>query len=191
MCEKKKTRQPIILIPCLILYINCRYPALITYTALPPGLDIHDFPQEAHRDDPHDFALYNYSLIINISEEDAVIRVCKGSHQFSGVEQLEKKMGDQMEEVRIPKGKGILFSRQLLHSGTAYLNDHERFFCFVDMFPPRHEGYIYPIFPNDTSKYINPPSVEDKIDRLTRAARRRCEEPQLKYNSVSQIALYM
>ena len=82
-----------------MLYINFRYPALITYTALPPGLDIHDFPQEAHRDDHSDFALYNYSLIINISEEDAVIRVCKGSHQFNGVEQLEKNMANQMEEV--------------------------------------------------------------------------------------------
>ena len=148
MCEKqKKTRQPLILIPCLILYINCRYPALITYTALLPGLDIHDFPQEAHRDDPHDFALYNYSLIINISEEDAVIRVCKGSHQFSGVEQLEKKMGDQMEEVRIPKGKGILFSRQLLHSGTAYLNDHEDFFALWTCSPQDMKDTYTPFFP--------------------------------------------
>ena len=111
----------------LIFYIYFRYPALITYTALPPEPDLHDYPQEPHRDDPSDFALYNYSLIINISEEDAVLRVCKGSHQFSGVEQLEKRMADQMEEVRIPKGKAILFSRQLLHSGTAYVQDHERF----------------------------------------------------------------
>ena len=171
--------------------INLRYPALITYTALPPGLDIKDFPQEIHRDDHHDTALYNYSLIINISEEDAVLRVCKGSHKFSGVEQLQNNMGDRMEEVRIPKGKGILFSRQLLHSGTAYFHDHERFFCFVDMFPPEHEGYINPIFPNDTSKYTNPPNVQDKIGRLKRAARRRCEKPEEKYNSEAQIAMYM
>ena len=168
-----------------------RYPALIHYTALPSGLDREDFSQEAHRDDKSDFALYNFSLIINISKEDAVIRVCKGSHKFSGAEQLAQGMGENMEEVRIATGKAILFSRQLLHSGTAYLKDHERFFCFVDLFPPRHFGYINPIFPSDTSKYTSPEDSTGRIDRLIRAARRRVDEKYQVWNSEKQLNFYM
>ena len=95
------------------------------------------------------------------------------SHKLSGAEQ---KVGidpkKDMVDVILRKGYAILFSRQLLHNGTAYDHDHDRFFCFVDIFPKTQDGYIHFLNPNETFLHTQPVTNATRKNRLHSLAKR-------------------
>ena len=118
---------------------------------------LEDFIQEAHRDDENDEACYNFSLIVNISDEPAYLKVALGSHKFTGEEQKARNMHNNMTMYEIPPGRAVLFYRQLLHCGTAYRKLHLRLFSYVDIWPERRAVDLMEINPHDTYRLSQPP----------------------------------
>ena len=93
------------------------------------------------------------------------------SHKLSGVEQLKIDLKKNMIDVTVPKGSAILFSRQLLHNDTANDNNHERFFCFVDIFPKSQEEFIVFLITNETFLHLQPvtnPTRKTRLKNLTK-----------------------
>jgi len=149
------------------------FPQIIGYDGYETGPDAvqngsrDNLDQLPHRDCKQDRALYNFSCIINLMPEDAILRIAKGSHIFSGQQQLELNLKNHLEDVSIKQGEVIIFYRQLLHSGTAYKADHKRFFTFLEIYPKGMDACVQTPSESETSHYDNPED-EKKLDRTSR-----------------------
>ena len=62
-------------------------------------------------------------------------------------------MEKELKDVHLKKGQCILFSRQLLHSGTAYKETHRRFFAYIEIFPKGKESFTVIPRGTETSLY--------------------------------------
>ena len=67
--------------------VTVSLPQIIGYTGRGDDWDRSTQDQIPHRDDKQDRALYNFSVLVNISDADAILKVAKGSHKFTGLQQ--------------------------------------------------------------------------------------------------------
>jgi len=152
--------------------LRITFPQIIGYHGYETGANkVEDgsrnkLDQLPHRDCKQDTALYNFSCIINLMEEDAILRIAKGSHVYTGKQQKDLELKEQLEDVHLKKGECIIFYRQLLHSGTAYKHDHKRFFTFLEIYPKGMDGCIQQPNESETSHYDAP--EHEKLDRTSK-----------------------